>query len=278
MLITAAATVLVAAACSSSGTVGAGGAGKLDLDTVSAADAIRAASAAQAAKHSVHVHSTYTSKKITEDIDGVQSTERAAADSLGRTRVAGSSSEVHGEIRLDAPIVYLDNPGLPDEYRHGKRWVKLDLDHLPPANSPDRALALYANLGSVYRGMDPKQGSLFPLLMPDLHRVGVETRDGRRTLHLQGSYTGQTLPAAPPPGSGVTQAYLDDRRAQMSQTGVTKTTFDVWVGDDALVVASRQTDDLAAGPATSDLTMSDWGAPLTITAPPADQTYTVPAQ
>ncbi|NUP50678.1 MAG: hypothetical protein HOW97_25705 [Catenulispora sp.] len=277
--VVAAATVL-AAACSSSGTVGAGG-GKINLDTVTAADAVKKASATQITKHTVRVHNDFANKKITQAIDGVQSTERMALASTVVSQLTNpGASPLHGEIRLDAPIVYLDSPGLPDEYRQGKQWIKLDLDHLPPKSSSDRALAFFAALGATYQSIDPKQGSLLPLAMPDLHRVGVETRQGRRVLHIQGSLTPQTVPAAPPPGSGLTQAYLDAQRTQMTQQALTKTTIDLWIGEDGLPVEVKQTQegDPADGPTTSDITQSDWGTPLVVTPPPADQTYIVPAQ
>ncbi|WP_344656342.1 hypothetical protein [Catenulispora subtropica] len=277
-LFTAAATVLVAAACSSSGTVGVGGGGKINLDRVSAADAIKDASAAQIAKHSVKEHLTYTSQRLTQSVDSLQRTDRATLESTVVDQVTGATQSTHGEVRLDGSVAYVDNPEIPAAMRQNKQWIKLDLDHLPPRDSSDKNLALFAALGASYRGADPVQGSLFALAYPDLHRVGVETRDGRRLLHLAASVTPDTLPATPPPGSGITQAYLDLRRTQWKDQGLTKMSVDFWMGEDGLAVEVKQAESGTSGDSTGDMTQSDWGVPVTIVAPPADQTYTVPAQ
>ncbi|MFD0631407.1 hypothetical protein ACFQ9X_06965 [Catenulispora yoronensis] len=275
-------TFLVTAACSSSGTVGESGSGaELDLGTVSAADAVRAASAAQIAKHTVRVRSFYSNKLVDQTVDAVESTERAAVVSTNTAQQKGGSSPSpqHGELRLDYPVLYIDDPGLPARFLHGKQWAKLDLDHLPPGDSSDDGLAFYARLGASFRNDDPKQNLLFPLLYPDLRRVGVESRNGQQVLHIEGSVTPQTLPATPPPGSGMTQAYLDGRRKAMTDTQVTKDTFDLWIGRNGLVTEVKETH-ASSGPTgdvTNDVLQSDWGTPLVVTAPPADQTYVVPA-
>ena len=76
----------------------------------------------------------------------------------------------HGETRADGSIVCLDNPSLDAAVRHGKTWVKLDLDHLPPADSSDPGLKLLGRLGVVYRTVDPQQSALFSLAFPDGRR------------------------------------------------------------------------------------------------------------
>lgn len=113
-------TVMAAAVvCSSSGEVGAGG--KVDLKTVSAAQAIKDTEQAGAAKHSVHTHTT-TVKSFTQTIDGAQRTDQFQTDLTVESRVAGAQDAERGELRAVGEAGYLEDPGIPSDYRLGNRW------------------------------------------------------------------------------------------------------------------------------------------------------------
>ena len=171
----------------------------------------------------------------------------------------------------------MNDPGLPASFRHGKTWVAIDLAHPQSANSTDPAATLFATLGDGYRHLDPRQASAFTLAFSDLHRVGVETKDGRQALHIAGTLTVATLPATPPAGSGLTQDYLDYRRGQMQTQKISKISIDSWYGADGLLIHRTETDSTANGDTVIDLTPVKWGVPLTVSVPPAADTYAVPA-
>jgi len=277
LAVTAAATVLAAAACSSSGTAGL--TTKLDFTVESAAQLVKDSAAAQIARHGVRIHATSSSKSYHHTMDSVLRTDRAEGDITDIMQPVGSSTSTRTETLLEAPHLYMDYAELSQALGLGKKWIELDLDHLPPENSPDRTLANFSQLGHSFEGTDPTQGVLFALTCPDLHKVGVETRNGKRVVHIAYSVVQQTLPASPPPGSGITQAYLDQRLYRMQISGISKSSADVWIGEDGLPVESKVIDSFAGdkGDSVVDSVYSDWGVSVTVTLPPADQVYVVPA-
>ena len=266
-------TVMAAAACASKG--GAAGTNG-DLNSESAAQAVLEGQSAGGAQHTVHNHATITEKAFTITMDGVQRTDALEEDQTSATTTAATNTTVHGEIRVEGNAVYLNDPGLPATYRQGKTWVKIDLTHPLSAAPGAPASALYATLSSTYRHWDPRQASAFTLAFSDLHRVGVETRDGERALHIAGTLTLATLPATPPAGSGLTQDYLDYRRQQLQAVKATKVGIDCWYGADGRLIESIEVDSTADGDTVIDLTAVKWGVPLTVSVPPAADSYVVP--
>lgn len=271
-------SVMAAAACASSGRTGAASGTSLDLDTVTAAQAVKTSAQAAAAAHTVHVHATTSGQNFTQTLDGAKRTDRFQQDVLVDSLVTGSPDHVHGEIRGDGKTVYLDDPGLPSGDRLGKTWVEFDLAHPPSAATGSPGAELFAKLAVIYAHDDPGQGALYLLAFPDLHRVGVETKDGRRALHVAGTATPDTLSAAPPDGSGLTQDYLDFRRGQAKDASTTKISFDLWIGADGLPIASGETDSAGDVNTVADLTMSQWGVVFPVPVPPAADVYVPPSR
>jgi hypothetical protein len=60
--------------------------------------------------------------------------------------------------------------------------------------------------------------------------------------------------------------------ATAKQQGVTNTSYDVWVDADGLPVEVKFSEATSAGTVQGDVVYSDWGTPVSITAPPANQT------
>ena len=266
--------VMAAAACSSSGVIGVTTSLNLDLNTVSATQALKDAIQGGIARQSVRIHSVVTQPNGLFTQDGPQRTDRFQQDLTTATTDAGK--HIQSETRGDGNSVYMDDPTIPAADRHGKTWVKLDLGHPPSASSTDPTLAALGQLATLYQHADPQQGALVNLAIPDLHRVGVETKDGRQALHIAGTVTADTLPKVPPAGSGLTQDYLDYYRQRMQTLDITKSSIDIWIGADGLEIEYIGTQSASGGDTVSDSTLSQWGVPVSVVAPPAEDTYVVP--
>lgn len=197
-------TVMAAAACTSSGEIGVGANAdqnvdrNVDLNTVTAAQAVKDAGQAAAAQHTVRIHTVTTAKDYVTTVDGLQRTDRFAEDLTAVSKHQGVQAAAQAETRGDGSTLYVDEPGLPAAERGGRTWVKLDLDHLPPPTSTTPGASMFADLGAAYQHDDPGQSALFPLACPDLHKVGVETKDGRPAVHVAGTATPAAL-AVPAP-------------------------------------------------------------------------------
>lgn len=167
---------------------------------------------------------------------------------------AGLPSSV--EVRLLSPVMYVR---LPNEKRE-KSWVKIELQHA----LKNLGLAL-PNLGV---GQSPAEALAQLRGSTNTEKVGTETIDGVRTTHYRGTVDVQdALGRATAKERKALQRLLDEAKAH--GVDAASTTHDVWVGDDGLV---RRLTEQVGSVGHVTMTFSDYGAPVQIEAPPADET------
>jgi hypothetical protein len=166
------------------------------------------------------------------------------------------------ELRLLYPAMYARLEGFPAgrQLPNGKSWVKVDLERALKKLGMD-----FANLGI---GQSPT-GALAQLRgSANTQKVGTETIDGVRTTHYRGTVDVQdALGRATAKERKALQRLLDEAKAH--GVDATSTTHDVWVGDDGLV---RRLTEQVGSVGHVTITFSDYGAPVQIEAPPADET------
>ncbi|NUR59829.1 MAG: hypothetical protein HOV87_14335 [Catenulispora sp.] len=281
---------LAGTACSSSGTTGAtGGTTGSDpaaagahtealtvLAKMPAPQAVAQTTKTVSAKKSVKVHMTMKSPTLNETADGSMSYGGAAKADLTMSMSSDSPQvgplfEQMGqmEMRMDGTVAWL-NMGHSAQMKaalQGKAWVKMDFAQI----AGDPQLKSFSFLKDVLKNNDPGAQLHALLASPDLKLAGTEPHGGVQTLHYAGDLSADDLTKMVA-GATLTQDDVNAIKDTLQQAGVTKASYDVWIDGDGLPVAVKFSEDTKVGTVSGDLTYRDWGAPVTVTAPPADQT------
>jgi hypothetical protein len=289
----AAAVTAAATACASSGTVGSGtqaagsgsGAGNGSaqsmtlLAKMTAPQAVAAASKAVAAKQSAKVHMSIESPMFDETADGAMSFGSDLAMDL-QVSMSSSNAQTNAamaqmgrmEMRMTGMVAYLDMGNSPQlkSALQGKQWMKIDFNNL--AGVP--MLSNFSFMKDIGKNNDPSVKLKGLLASPNLKKVGEEQRNGVQTLHFAGTLDMGAVAKASA-GSGLTQQDLDSIESTSKAAGITSTTYDVWVDGNGLPVEIKFSEKATLGAVSGDVTYSDWGTPVTVSAPPADQTVDV---
>lgn len=249
------------AGCTSSGGSGnAGGSanGGSGTTQLSPAAFIKAALTKASGDKTVRINATMTTGGFSGTLSGQEQFQP-----LALSMTMNMSSMDISEI-LVGDTIYMKMPQL-SSMLGGKTWAKLNLSSLGSLGSSFQSL-----LDSA-KNSDPTQ-QLQPLLASgDLHKVGTETVDGVQAEH----YSGTVNPATAFDSSLAAQNLTADQIAQlksfMKASGVSTETIDVWVAANGLPVRETVSSSTSAGAFKMDMHLSDWGAPVSISAPPADQ-------
>ena len=282
----ASAVAAAGTACSSSGTVGSAQAGAGGdsaqamtlLAKMTPPQVVAASTKAVASKQSAKIHMTSASPLMNETANGVASFGSSLAMDVKVTissgnSQAGLSQTGQTEMRMTSAVAYLDISG--NQHRaaalQGKRWMKIDFGNL--GGTP--ALADFSFMKDMAKNNDPSTQLKSLLASPDLKKVGQEEHNGLQTLHFAGGVTPKDMLKATAAGTGLTQKDVDDLDSLMTEAGVTSCHYDVWVDGQGLPVELKFSEDTKMGKVFGDLTYSDWGTPVTVTAPPADQTVDI---
>jgi hypothetical protein len=202
--------------------------------------------------------------------------------------VAGQSFDLAGEgvsssdgkqlqLTLDVPMVGSIEERLVDgtiymrlgsigggKLPEGKSWMSISLDELGAKSGIN-----YDQLFDQAQSNSPTQGlEYLEGLSGDVEKVGDDTVAGAPATHYRASIDYAKV-AAKLPDSAASQ------RDELSKLG--KVPADVWINDDDRVVKMHLVVDagsLGASAGTAELTMeiTDFGVPVDVQAPPADQT------
>jgi hypothetical protein len=173
---------------------------------------------------------------------------------------AGGPIEVRYLQENGDPVIYANAPALSSFIPGGKSWIRLDitqaaeklgvkLDPLGAAatQNPAQALDLLRSVGSV-------------------ETVGTETVDGASTTHYHATID-LTKAAANLGPEG--QAMVSHLVANGAPTSIP---VDVWIGGDGLVHKLTFSGSAGSDSVSLTLEISDYGTPVTVTAPDASDT------
>ncbi|QXJ23654.1 hypothetical protein AGRA3207_004842 [Actinomadura graeca] len=181
---------------------------------------------------------------------------------FGQMSVGGRSMPGMKQV-LVGRTMYMKIPAL-SQFGGGataKPWLKISLDELGKKSGMNIDQLLQQS-----RQMDPVQNTKMLTASKDAREVGKETVDGVKTTHYTGTYRLEDALAKLPADQ------REQLRKNSATLGADAMSFDLWVDDQQLPrKMSMKSGRTSEG--TMDLTMSyhDFGQPVQISAPPADQ-------
>jgi hypothetical protein len=252
--------------CSSSksnGTTGANGSsngnGNGGAVALSPVAEIQAALTKASGDKTVHVTGTITAAGQNGTLDAQEQFGSNLEMSVTMSLSGMDISEV-----LVGDTLYMKIPELSSELG-GKPWAKISLSSMGSMGSTFQSLIDSA------KNTDPT-AQLQPLLAAgDLHKVGTETVDGVQATHYSGTVDPATAFDSSQAAKNLTSTEISQLKSMLKDAGVTKETIDVWVASTGLPVRETVTANSNTGATKVDMHLSDWGAPVTVTVPPADQ-------
>ena len=251
------------AGCTSSGGSGnAGGSanGGSSAVQLSPVAYIKAALTKASNDKTVHVKGTINS----DGISGTMDAQEQFSPDLEMSMTMSSPQFNISEIMV-GDTIYMKMPQL-SSMLGGKPWAEFKLS------------AMDGSLGSTFQSLldsakntDPTQ-QLQPLLASgDVHKVGTETVDGVQADHYSGTVDPATAFDSSAAAKNLTPDQIAQLKSLMKSGGVTSESIDVWVASTGLPVRESITATASSGAFKMDMHMSDWGKPVSISAPPADQ-------
>jgi hypothetical protein len=259
------------AGCSGSGGSGgtnAGGgttAGSGDSAAISlVADAMNKADAAGTVKVTGTMTAPGMSSPMTINAEEQYSPSVAMSMSL---QVEGQTlSEI-----LVGDVIYMDYPALSAELGSGKQWMEIDLAKVT-------SLGSLSSLLDSARNDNPTTQIAALVASGSVTKVGTETVQGQQTTHYAGDLDASQLLSAGNTASNLTPSQLSSLKDEIKSVGVSTVKVDLWVASNGLPVEEKYSEKTTAGTVVGDLYMSDWGAPVSVGAPPASEVTDMTSQ
>ncbi|AYC39242.1 Lipoprotein OS=Streptomyces griseorubiginosus OX=67304 GN=AQJ54_01180 PE=4 SV=1 [Streptomyces griseorubiginosus] len=181
-----------------------------------------------------------------------------------KMNAAGQGS---AEIRLVDKAMYIGgNPELAKEM-DGKKWMKFDLSAL----GKDGGLGAAAP-GAGQADQNPASMSSFLNGAKDVKKVGTETVEGVKTTHYAGDVTLAELKASFKDADKSVREQREKSMEQLEKLGLDKFTMDMWVDAQQHAKQFRMQGDATKGKFDMTFTFLDYNKPVTVEAPPANET------
>jgi LppX/LprAFG-like lipoprotein len=207
----------------------------------------------------VTIKGTITSPMGSGSIEG----QEQFGDNVEMSMNIGMAGMQLSEV-LVGDTLYMKIPALSSELG-GKPWAKISLGSMGTLGSTLQSLVDSA------KNTDPS-AQLQPLLASgDVKKVGTETVDGVQATHYSGTVNVATAFDSSQAAKNLTPSQISQLKSMLSTAGVTEETIDVWVASDGLPVEETISMNTSTGAEKVDMHLSNWGQPVTIVAPPADQ-------
>ncbi|MDT0346068.1 hypothetical protein [Streptomyces litchfieldiae] len=184
----------------------------------------------------------------------------------GLAAAPGMPAEV--SVRWVDDVMYMDmGEDFAAEFE-GRNWMAMDLMALAQETG-DEAVADAMSFGLDSANQDPAQQLALLLESPEIELVGEETLDGVEVSHYRGTISTED---ALENGGGAGLLTEEERRRladAMGEQGIESYHLDVWVDENDLPVRINQSYDTDSGPVEYEVRYSDFGADVTVEAPPA---------
>lgn len=275
----AAVSITTLAGCTAStttGSTGSGGStstGNTSTGALTPANALLAAMSKASGDNSVTITGTVTggSSGTSTKLSGVEEFQPLKSD-ITMNITGGSTGAMTIAAIYDGTNYYMQDAQL-SALEGGKPWLEL--------NTSSLGSGLGASLGTMLNSAKTESPSeeLGPLLASgDLTDVGTGTVNGVQATHYSGTMTASQA-ADLASVNGLDSSDVQEIKSLFQTGGVQSEKMDVWVNSSNLPVqVTVATTSTALGTVTSVTNFTNWGAPVTITDPPADQvgTFSIP--
>jgi hypothetical protein len=242
---------------------GCGSGGALSLDPV--ASAATKTQQAGTYRFDFNVDVTVLGQKLSFSGTGASDTANGAAemtfDFSGLPAALTKNGSTAEAVIVDKQM-YMKLPFLANQLPSGKQWFKLDLEKALKATGADPT--------SSFGQTDPQQWLQQLLASGNTETIGTETVDGEQMTH----YRTQIDP------TNMGQVPANERasvKQALAQMGLSKIPVDVWVDSQGLLrrmsLSVQFGKAMGNGSMAMTMNLSQFGAPVSITAPPADQVF-----
>ena len=238
---------------------GCGSGGALSLDPVASA----ATKTQQAGTYAFEFSADITAggHKLSFSGSGMSDTANGAAqmtfDFSGLPAEMTKNGSTAEAIMVDKHM-YMKMPFLAGQLPSGKQWLELDLGKALEASGVNPS----SSLGQT----DPQQWLQQLLASGDTQTLGTDTVQGEQMTH----YRTQIDPAN---ASQIPAGQRAAVKQALQQLGMSKIPVDVWVDGQGLLRRMSLSFELATMSMTMRMDLSQFGTPVSITAPPSDQVF-----
>ncbi|HET9170551.1 MAG TPA: hypothetical protein VFN97_13995 [Actinospica sp.] len=149
----------------------------------------------------------------------------------------------------------------------GKQWGEIDL------SSASGAMGSLSSLLSSVRNQNPTTQMSALVASGDVTKVGSATVDGQQATHYSGTLTAGQLATLTGSSGKLTAAQVAQLKSLIQEANVSAVTIDVWISSGGLPIEEKYSEKMSTGTVAGDMHMSDWGAPVSVGAPPASEVY-----
>lgn len=257
----AASAVLAMAGCSNSNTGGSstnGSAMSLVADAMNKADSA----------NTVRIAGTVSGSGISMTFNGDEQYSPSLEMSLKMQTEGQNISEI-----LLGDTIYMDYPALSSELGGGKQWDELDL------SEAGGSLGALSSIMDSARNENPTTQISALLASKQISKVGTETVQGQQTTHYSGTLNANDFLNDSAQTSQLSSSQIASLKSLLQSGKVSSEQVDLWVASNGLPVQVKvAVQSSAAGTMDMTLDMSDWGAPVQVSAPPADETTDITSE
>ncbi|MGX4690428.1 hypothetical protein [Streptomyces sp. JNUCC 63] len=252
----------------SGGTDGAAGRGATHVSPIAA---LRSADTSTAEAESAKVSmTTGIGTLMSMKSDGTLDWSRGLTGTLTLTYTGGEAAETMrriGSTTMEArylPDAYYARMG--DAFARqtgGKHWIRYGYGNF------EQLGGARAYMREQLQNATPNQSVKLLLASGDVKKVGEATVRGERTTHYAGTVNAADFAER---SSNLPKSQLDELKKNLTRAGVTTESIDIWINDQNLLVKKVEKAETAAGTVTSTTHYSDYGAKVSVQAPPAGDT------
>jgi len=162
--------------------------------------------------------------------------------------------------------IYMNYPALSSQLG-GKQWAEIDL------SKASGSLGSLSSLIDSAKNQNPTTQISALVASGDVSKVGSATVDGQQTTHYSGTLTAAQMANLSAKSGQLSDAQISSLKSLLQSGGVTSETIDVWIASSGLPVEMKYSAKSSSGTVAGDMHMSDWGAPVSVGAPPASEVY-----
>ncbi|MFF1453052.1 DUF1396 domain-containing protein [Streptomyces sp. NPDC058274] len=189
------------------------------------------------------------------------------AMSMKMTALDAGADSGQVELRMVDGALYMGGGEEAAKEMDGKHWIKFDISGKDGGSGGVDASKMQDQVQQ-----NPAQESTFLTGSKDVKKVGTEQVGGVGTTHYKGTVTLDEFRAGLKKEDKTTRETREKSLKQYEDMGIDKLTMDMWIDGDDHAKKFRMRAAADKGPLDMTITFLDLNKPVTVKAPPADDT------